>query len=59
MLKSEKSNVAEQMAEGVTAIAPAGLVAGVVTGTEKEKYRVAVGDYNDRIDKKISAGQPG
>jgi len=35
ILKSEKSNVAERMAEGVTAIAPAGIVIGVVTDTEK------------------------
>jgi hypothetical protein len=34
MLQNEKARVAQQVAMGVTAIAPAGLVLGVVTGTE-------------------------
>jgi hypothetical protein len=27
---------------------------GVVTGTEKEKLKVSVGDYNKMIDKRIA-----
>jgi hypothetical protein len=34
MLQNEKAHVAQQVAMGVTAIAPAGLLLGVVTGTE-------------------------
>jgi hypothetical protein len=34
MLQNEKVHVAQQVAMGVRAIAPAGLVLGVVTGTE-------------------------
>jgi hypothetical protein len=44
--------VAEQVADGVTAIAPAGIVLGVVTGTEVDKLKVAAGHYNTLIDKK-------
>jgi hypothetical protein len=54
MLQHEKAHVAEQIAEGVTAIYPAGLVIGLVTGTEKEKMRVATGKYNKMIDERIA-----
>ena len=52
LLEHERANVAEQIADGVTAIAPAGIVIGVVTGTETDKLKVAAGHYNDLIDKK-------
>ena len=54
LLKHEKAHVEQQIAEGVTAIFPAGLVLGVVTGTEKEKLKVGVGDYNKMIDQRIA-----
>ena len=54
MLQHEKAHVAQEAAEGITSILPAGLVVGVVTGTEKEKLRVSVGEYNKMIDKRIA-----
>ena len=54
VLQSEKANVAQQIAEGATAIYPAGLVVGVVTGTEAAKLCVATGDYNQMIDDRIA-----
>ena len=54
MLKSEKAHVAQQIAEGVTSLIPVGAVIGIVTGTEVAKLRVAVGDYNKVIDKRIA-----
>jgi len=54
VLQSEKKNVAEQVAQGVTAIAPAGIVMGILTGTEGTKVKVAVGDYNTKIDQRIA-----
>ena len=54
VLKSEKAHVGQQIAEGVTSIAPPGLVLGVVTGTEKEKLKVGVGEYNRMIDQRIA-----
>jgi len=54
VLQSEKANVAERVAEGVTAIYPAGLVMGLITGTEGTKLKVAAGDYDDMIDKRIA-----
>lgn len=52
-LEHEKAHVAEQIAEGVTAIVPMSLVVGIITGTEGEKMRVATGEYNKMIDKRI------
>ena len=52
-LESEKAHVGKQIASGVTAIVPVSLVVNVVTGTEKEHFKVATGKYNDMIDDKI------
>jgi hypothetical protein len=54
MLKSEKASVAKMIADGVTAVVPVGAVIGIVTLTEVDKFKVATGDYNDMIDKKIA-----
>ena len=54
MLQQEKANVAQRIAEGVTAVYPASLVVGLVSGTEDVKYQVAVGEYNQKIDARIA-----
>lgn len=54
VLRGEKAHVAEQIAMGVTAIYPAGLVVGLLTGTEGTKIRVATGEYNKKLDAKIA-----
>ena len=54
MLQHEKAHVAQQIVDGVTAIVPASLVIGLVTGTETEKFNVATGEYNKLIDKRIA-----
>lgn len=54
LLQSEKAHVAARIAEGVTAIYPAGLVLGLVSGTEGTKLKVATGDYNQKIDQRIA-----
>ena len=53
-LRGEKAHVAQQIAMGVTAIYPASLVVGLLTGTEKTKLQVASGEYNRMIDQKIA-----
>jgi len=53
-LQAEKVHVGKQILEGVSAIAPIGLVAGAATGTEGEKMQVASGDYNEMLDQKIA-----
>ena len=54
VLYNEKANVAERVVEGATAIYPASAVVGLVTGTELTKLKVAVGEYNGAIDKRIA-----
>ena len=54
VLQGEKAHVASEVANGVTAIIPASLVIGLVTLTEGEKVRIATGEYNKAIDKRIA-----
>jgi len=54
VLQSEKVHVAQQVASGITAVAPAGIVLGILTGTESTKMKVATGDYNKQIDQRIA-----
>jgi len=54
MLQSEKENAMQQLAAGIQTISPIGLVAGVATSTEGAKEKMATGEYNDMIDKKIA-----
>ena len=54
MLNHEKAHVTDQIGQGVTALVPAGLVVGVASGSEGTKARVATGEYNKMIDKRIA-----
>jgi len=54
VLNSEKASTASKIGNGVSMIAPIGLVAGLVTGTEKTKYEVTTGEYNTALDTKIA-----
>ncbi len=54
VLESEKVHAAQQLAAGVSAIMPIGLVAGIATGTQRTKLRVATGTYNEMIIEKIA-----
>ena len=54
MLMHEKAHVEDQIASGVTAVFPAGAVIGIVTKTEGTKLKVATGEYNKMIDKRIA-----
>ena len=54
VLNHEKAHVEKQVASGIMAVTPAGIVTGVVTGTEVDKIQVATGDYDRQIDRKIA-----
>ena len=54
LLMHEKAHVNEQIAQGVSAFSPAGLVVGVISGDEGTKARVASGEYNKMIDRRIA-----
>jgi hypothetical protein len=54
VLNSEKAHVGKEIAAGISAIVPIGLVTNVATGNEKGQYKVATGEYNKSLDKKIA-----
>ena len=54
VLESEKAHVAKQIIDGVTAIVPASAVLGILMGTETTKLKVATGEYDKMIDKRIA-----
>ncbi len=54
VLNSEKASTASRIGNGISMVAPIGLVAGLVTGTEKTKYQVSTGEYNKALDTKIA-----
>ena len=54
VLYHEKSTVADKIGNGISMIAPIGLVEGLLTRTEKTKYEVTTGEYNKALDTKIA-----
>jgi hypothetical protein len=54
MLEEEKQNTAQRISSGVRMVVPIGLVAGLVTGTQRTKYQVATGQYNTMLENKIA-----
>ena len=54
VLEGEKVHAAQQITAGISAIVPVGLVAGAATGTEGTKFKMATGEYNKALDKKIA-----
>src|ERR1035441_1618944 len=52
VLNSEKASTASKIGNGISMVAPIGLVAGLVTGTEKTKYEVSTGEYNKRSEER-------
>ena len=54
VLNSEKASVVSMIGNGVSMVAPIGLVEGLVTRTEKTKFQVTTGEYNQALDTKIA-----
>ncbi len=54
VLENEKAHAGNQAVAGVSAIAPIGLVAGLVSGTEGDRIKVATGEYQKHIETKIA-----
>ncbi len=54
ILEEEKASAAEMVKSGITGLAPAGAVLGILTLTEDEKLEVASGLYNKKIEEKIA-----
>ncbi len=54
VLRGEKVNVAERIAEGISSLTPAGAAFGILTLTETTKWKLAAGEYNKMIDKRMA-----
>ena len=54
VLEGEKIHVAQQIVEGATSLTPAGAAIGILTLTETTKWKVAVGEYNKMLDKRMA-----
>jgi hypothetical protein len=54
VLEGEKTHVAQQIVEGAMSLTPAGAALGILTLTETTKWKVAVGEYNKMIDKRMA-----
>ena len=54
VLEGEKTHVAQQIVEGVSSLTPAGAALGILTLTETTKWKVAVGEYNKMLDKRMA-----
>jgi hypothetical protein len=54
VLQSEKANVIQRIAEGATAVYPAGAIVGTAMGVEGTKLSVATGEYNKMIDTRMA-----
>jgi hypothetical protein len=52
-LEHEKAHVVQQIGAGVSAIVPMSVV-GIDSGTEGENFKVATGEYNKMIERKIA-----
>jgi len=53
-LQKEKADTMDKIGNGISMVAPIGLVVGLATGTERVKYQVTTGEYNTMIDKKTA-----
>lgn len=54
VLTDEKAHVVKQIAAGVMSITPPGLIMGILTLTEEDKIKMAIGEYNRMIDERIA-----
>ncbi len=54
VLNSEKVSTAKMIEDGVESVTPVGMLASAATKTEGGKLKIASGDYNKLLDKKIA-----
>ena len=54
VLEGEKANVTQQALAGVSSVMPAGIAMGILTGTSRQRGRVATGRYNQVLGEYIA-----
>jgi hypothetical protein len=53
-LTSEKARTSQEIENGASSIIPVGAVAHMFGGSEKESLEIGTGEYNKKLDAKIS-----
>lgn len=53
-LTGEKARTSQEIEAGATSIIPIGAVAHIAGGSEKQNFEISTGEYNDKLDAKIS-----
>jgi hypothetical protein len=53
-LNSEKARTSQEIEDGASSIIPIGAVAHLFGGSEKESFEIGTGEYNKKLDAKIS-----
>ncbi len=53
-LTSEKARTSQEIEDGASSIIPVGAVAHLFGGSEKESLAIGTGEYNKKLDTKIS-----
>jgi hypothetical protein len=53
-LTSEKARTSQEIENGASSIIPIGAVAHMFGGSEKESFAIGTGEYNKKLDAKIS-----
>ncbi len=53
-LTSEKARTAQEIEDGASSIIPIGAVAHMFGGSEKDSFEIGTGEYNKKLDTKIS-----
>ncbi len=53
ILEKERASNLKRLAAGVRSILPVAAVVGILKGTWKDRTKVAAGDYNKAIDRRI------
>jgi len=54
VLTSEKARTSQEIENGASSIIPVGAVAHMFGGSEKESFEIGTGEYNKKLDAKIS-----
>lgn len=54
LLTSEKARTSQEIEDGAGSIIPIGAVAHLLGGSEKESFEIGTGEYNKKLDAKIS-----
>ncbi|MCB1705529.1 MAG: hypothetical protein KDI17_11735 [Halioglobus sp.] len=53
-LNSEKARTSQEIEDGASSIIPVGAVAHMFGGSEKDTFEIGTGEYNKKLDAKIT-----